>query len=293
MFKNPDIKFDVDVLINDEVHQTKPKSATMEFVDNINCNIRFGFSGTLPRDKYEKMTLCGSFGRVLFVEDIIHLQEQGYITKLKINLLKIFDTGVNKDRTILFHENTTKKFKMGSNNGIKFNDAYDAEIKHINDNYQRLYSPIVEELQDMEGNTLILFDRLEFGQNMFELTKEFIKDKNVYYIDGQTPVDEREKSRKEMENSNNNIIFGQCSILSTGINIKNLTNLVMMVSTKSFSRILQSIGRTLRLHKDKEYAQLYDISFNYKYSKKHLEERLEIYSQMYHKTPDTSKVIEV
>lgn len=128
---------------------------------------------------------------------------------------------------------------------------------------------------------------------MFELTKEFIQDKNVYYIDGQTPVDEREKSRKEMENSNNNIIFGQCSILSTGINIKNLTNLVMMVSTKSFSRILQSIGRTLRLHKDKEYAQLYDISFNYKYSKKHLDERLEIYNQMYHKTPDTTKVIKV
>ena len=66
-----------------------------------------------------------------------------------------------------------------------------------------------------------------------------------------------------------------------------------MVSTKSFSRVLQSIGRTLRLHKDKDKANLYDISFNFKYSQRHLRERLEIYRSMYGKKPDVIKEFEI
>jgi superfamily II DNA or RNA helicase len=167
------------------------------------------------------------------------------------------------------------------------------EIAYINENYQKLYSPIISEIEKLQGNTLVLFDRIEFGQNMYELTKNFLSMRNVMYIDGQTNIKERELARQTLEKNSDNILFGQCSILSTGINIKNLTNLVMMVSTKSFSRILQSIGRTLRLHKDKDVAKLYDLSFNFKYSQKHLGERLAIYKKMYKKTPDSSKIIPV
>lgn len=266
IFKNKDMLPKIDFLINDEVHQGKPNSATINFVDELDCKFKIGFSATIPRRKYEKLSLIGSFGRILYVKEITDLQNKGFISKLQINLVKIVDRKVEADRNILFNENTIRKFSTKNFNGIKFNDAYDAEINHINENYSVLYAPIIEELANLDGNTLVLFDRLEFGQNMFELAKSHSWGKSVHYIDGQTPVSEREESRAMMEKTNTNILFGQCSILSTGINIKNLTNLVLLVSTKSFSRILQSIGRTLRLHKDKDCAQLYDISFNYKYS---------------------------
>jgi superfamily II DNA or RNA helicase len=293
LFKNKDKIPNVDVLINDEVHQGKAKSATLEIVDGLNCKIKLGFSGTLPRGKYERLSLIGSFGRVLFVEDITHLQKAGYISKLEINLIKIKDKSVENDRKLTFNENSTRKFNINNPDGPRFNEAFDDEIAYINKNYEKLYAPIISELVNLEGNTLVLFDRLEFGKNMFDMAKGFSFGKGVHYIDGQTPVSERETAREVLEKSNNNILFGQCSILSTGINIKNLTNLVMMVSTKSFSRVIQSIGRTLRLHKDKDTARLFDISFNFKYSQKHLSERLQIYSSMYNKTPDTLRTIEV
>ena len=293
LFKNKDVLPKIDFLINDEVHQGKPNSATIQFVDGLDCRFKVGFSATIPRRKYERLSLVGSFGRILYVKDITELQSGGYISKLRINLVKIIDRKVASDRSILFNENSTRRFNARNFNGIKFNEAYDAEIRHINENYSVLYAPIIEELNNLDGNTLVLFDRLEFGQNMFEMAKSHSWGRSVHYIDGSTPVAEREESRAMMERSNDNVLFGQCSILSTGINIRNLTNLVLLVSTKSFSRILQSIGRTLRLHKDKDCAQLYDISFNYKYSQKHLEERLSIYRNMYGKSPDTTKVIEI
>ena len=74
--------------------------------------------------------------------------------------------------------------------------------------------------------------------------------------------------------------------MSTGINIKRLTNIVFLTSSKSFSRTIQSIGRTLRLHNSKTEAHLIDVSWKMKYSQKHLYERLKIYSDMYHKKPD-------
>lgn len=293
LFKNKDRIPKVDVLINDEVHQGKPKSATIDIVDGLDCKMKIGLSGTLPRGKYEKMSLVGSFGKVFYVKDITSLQKAGYISKLEINLIKIRDVNVGKNRSLTFNVDTTKKFNSEDPDGIRFNEAFDDEISYINKNYEKLYSPIISELVNLEGNTLVLFDRLEFGKNMFSLAKEVNSDKSVHYVDGQTPVDKRESTRTELEKTSSNILFGQCSILSTGINIKNLTNLVMMVSTKSFSRILQSIGRTLRLHKDKDTARLFDISFNFKYSQKHLRERLQIYRDMYNKTPDTSRVIDV
>ena len=81
--------------------------------------------------------------------------------------------------------------------------------------------------------------------------------------------------------------------MSTGVNIKRLTNLVFLTSSKSFVRTIQSIGRTLRLHKTKDKAHLIDLSWNTKYSQKHLEERLKIYKKMYNKKPDEVIQLEI
>ena len=291
LFKNAKMLPKIDVLIADEVHQTIADS-TRKFVENLDCDIKIGCSGTLPRTKIGKWTLMGMFGPVAYVEEITHLQKAGYISKLGITLLKVKDMAVESDRECLFNVNSSKRFDSENPEEITFNEAYITETDYIVKNYERLYRPILGELEAMEGNTLVLFDRIEFGQNMHSMCKEVSK-KNVWYLDGSTKISDREANRAEMESSSDNILFGQVSILSTGINIRNLTNLVLMVSTKSFSRVLQSIGRTLRLHKDKDKANLYDISFNFKYSQRHLRERLEIYRSMYGKKPDSIKEFEI
>lgn len=108
----------------------------------------------------------------------------------------------------------------------------------------------------------------------------------MFYIDGSIDVKEREKARDSFEQSDGNLLIAQTATFSTGINIKRLTGLVFLTSSKSFSRTIQSIGRTLRLHESKTKAHLIDVSWNFKYSHKHLNDRLAIYRSMYNKKPD-------
>ena len=118
--------------------------------------------------------------------------------------------------------------------------------------------------------------------------KEIFKDRNVHYIDGSVPVKDRLEITSKFEGSGNNVLFAEFATFSVGINIKRLTNLVFISSSKSFPRILQSVGRTLRLHDSKLESRIFDVNFNFKYSRKHLKERLEIYRSFYNKTPDES-----
>ena len=135
---------------------------------------------------------------------------------------------------------------------------------------------------------MILFDRIEFGKALFEFLKKIkFNDAQIYYIDGSVSIDEREKIRSLCESFKNVVIVAQVAVMSTGINIKNLSNLVMTGSSKSQSRTIQSIGRTLRLHGDKDHATVWDIVFNFKYSKKHYTERCGLYKKYYNRTkPD-------
>ena len=110
-------------------------------------------------------------------------------------------------------------------------------------------------------------------------------DVRVRYIDGATDVVEREKIRKTLESTNGNILFGQSSIMSTGINVKNLSRIVFISAGKAQAKIIQAIGRTLRLNaanKDKR-SELIDVEFNYKYNKRHASERKRLYKKWYNK----------
>ena len=162
LFKNEKLLPRIDVLIADEVHQTV-SGATRKFVENLDCDMKIGCSGTLPRTKIGKWTLMGMFGPVAYVEEITHLQKEGYISKLGITLLKVRDLEVENDRECLFNVNSTRKFDSENPEDITFNESYIEETNYIVRNYERLYRPILGELEKMEGNTLVLFDRLEFG----------------------------------------------------------------------------------------------------------------------------------
>lgn len=288
VFNNFDKLPEIDCLICDEVH-TLTAEVSKNLVNKINSPIKIGCSGTIPRENHKKWTLIGMFSKIIYEKDITDLQQNGYISKLKINLIQVIDKDVEKNKELLFNLQSVNKYTPNEYgySEISFNDAYNAEIEYFNNNYEKLYRPILENIQTLNGNSLILFDRIEFGKNMFDLAKEILPDKNIFYIDGNIDVKLREDIRLRIEQDTNCIIFGQSSCVSTGLNFKRLHNIIFFFSGKSFSRVIQSIGRTLRLSTDKQFANLIDISFNFKYSVKHLKERLKIYKEMYNKTkPD-------
>ncbi len=295
IFKNINKLPKVDILICDEVHQCTSES-TKEFIERLNCKIKIGCSGTIPRDKYQRWQLIGMFGRIVYTEDIIKLQESGFISKLNITLLKIIDNVVENDRNMLFHTNSLRKYRPDETgySEIEFDEAVKAEDEYFVKHYKDLYKPVFEYLFNLNTNTLILFDRIEIGKNLFEYAKElYLNKKDVFYIDGSINVKDREFARESFEKCDGNLLIAQSSIMSTGVNIKRLTNLVFLTSSKSFSRVIQSIGRTLRLHESKDAAHLIDVSFNFKYSQRHLNERLKLYKEMYNKKPDKIYTFEI
>lgn len=199
------------------------------------------------------------------------------------------------DRNILFHVDSLRKYKPDEfgNSEIAFNEAHDAEHEYYAKHYKDLYAPVLRYLDTLDENILVLFDRIDVGQNLSEYAKQTMKTKDVAYIDGSVPVDDREKIRAKLESSGNNILFAEIAVFSTGVNVKRLNHITFACNTKSFSRVLQAIGRTLRLHSLKSEAHLIDCHFNFKYATRHFDERLKIYKTSYSKTPDEFMTFEI
>ena len=294
VFKNKSKLPHFDILFADEAH-TAIAESTREFIDSLDTKVKVGCSGTLPREKYAKWQLMGMFGKTVYNVNITDLQERGFISNVSITLVKVRSKQIDSDKSLLFSLNTNIKFNKDAvdagESDVMFNDAYIAEKDYFNKWYRELYRPVFEYLISLKSNTLMLFDRIDIGTGLFEYARELYSDKNVFYIDGSVDVHEREHIRSLFEQSDGNLLIAQNAVMSTGVNIKRLTNLVFLTSSKSFVRTIQSIGRTLRLHDSKDRAHIIDLSWNTKYSQRHLAERLKIYKQMYGKRPD--EVIEL
>ena len=287
LFTNADKLPKIDILIADEAHSVAvPNSQTYKFVENLNCPIKIGCSGTLPRDSYRKWSLIGLFSRIIYTEDIVKLQNEGHLTKLQIHVLSVTDKFIENDKSIPFNIKSNVKYFEGGD--IAFNESYNAEVDYINKNCLKLYAPMIKKIEQLNGNVLILFDRIEFGHELLSTLKEWKpRNSEIYYIDGSVQIEEREKIRSTLENTNNNVLIGQSSVLATGINIKNLPNLCFTGGGKSITKCIQSIGRTLRLHENKDYSTILDCVFNFKYSRKHFKERMKMYKEFYKKeNPD-------
>lgn len=296
VFKNKNMLPDIDVLICDEVHQTLSK-ASAELITQCRAKYKVGCTGTLPSDKYQLNQLIGMFGNILFEEKITNLQDEGFISKLHITSLRITDKSVEADRSLLFHVNSTKKYiadDIGSND-MRFDDAVRAEHEYFAKWYKELYSPVLDYIANkLTGNTLVLFDKLDIGESIYEHFKETYPNINSFYNDGSTNVKERESVRAGLENAEGNVLFANVQIMSTGVSIKRLHNIVFCFSSKSKVRCIQSIGRILRLYDGKDYARLIDVSYNFKYSQRHYKERLQLYRDNYNKSkPDEIINIEI
>jgi len=259
LYKLPKKEFEgYDVVIGDEAHNFKAKSLTSIMTKLCDAKYRFGFTGTLDGTETHKWILEGLFGPSYKLSNTSDLIEQGYLAELDIKIL------------LLKHQHR------------RFN-TYNEEIEYLIGHSER--NKFIKNLSlELKGNTLVLYNRVEtHGKLIYDLinSDERVGSKKVFFIHGGIDVKEREEAREIAERENNAIIVASYGTFSTGINIKNLSNIVFASPSKSRIRNLQSIGRGLRKTNTKTKAKLYDISDDIKdnYTLGHLMERIKIYNQ--------------
>lgn len=252
---------DYNVIIGDEAHLFKSKSLIQIMTKLHHAKYRFGFTGTLDGTQTHKWVLEGLFGPSYKVTRTDELMKQGYLSQLDIQCI------------VLKHP--PQKF-----------DVYEDEIQYLISHEQR--NRFITNLTlDLKGNTLVLYSRVEtHGVILYEnINKNKQSDRKSFFIHGGVNAEERELVREITEKEKNAIIVASYGTFSTGINIKNLHNVIFASPSKSRIRNLQSIGRVLRKGKDKVKATLYDIADDCTYNSKknytlnHLIERIKIYNE--------------
>ena len=249
------------VVIGDEAHQFKSKSLISIMTKLADAKYRYGFTGTLDGTQTHKWVLEGLFGPSYKIIKTDELMKKGHVATLDINVL------------LLKHPPT------------KF-ETFEDEIQYII-NHERRNKFIRNLALDLKGNTLILFARVEgHGEPLFNLiNSNSLEQRHVFFVHGGVDTEDREKVRSITETQNNAIIIASYGTFSTGINIKNLHNVIFASPSKSRIRNLQSIGRILRKGSNKTKATLYDIaddiSFKSRknYTLNHLIERIKIYNE--------------
>ena len=259
IYKLPKTWFEkFDVVIGDEAHQFKSKSLVSIMTKLYDTKYRYGFTGTLDGTQTHKWVLEGLFGPSYKIVNTKELQEKGYLATLNIKVL------------LLKHEPTTF-------------DTYEDEVQYLITHEKR--NKFIRNLAwDLKGNTLILYSRVAtHGEVLYDIINK--DERKIFFVHGGVDVEERESVRQITEQENDAIIIASFGTFSTGINIKNLHNVIFASPSKSRIRTLQSIGRVLRKSKDKLNATLYDIADDCKkkskqnYTLNHLIERIKYYNE--------------
>jgi superfamily II DNA or RNA helicase len=248
------------VVVGDEAHQFKSKSLISIMTKLGNAKYRYGFTGTLDGTQTHKWVLEGLFGPSYKIIRTDELMEKGYLANLDIKIVLL--------------KHPPRRF-----------ENFEEETQYIIKHQQR--NNFIKNLTlDLKGNTLVLFNRVEdHGMPLYELINSSTRNKKVFFIYGGVNVEDREEVRAIAEKENNAIIVASYGTFSTGINIKNLHNIVFASPSKSRIRNLQSIGRVLRKGDNKTKATLYDLAddISYKsrknYTLNHMIERVKIYSE--------------
>ena len=249
------------VVIGDEAHQFKSKSLISIMTKLADAKYRYGFTGTLDGTQTHKWVLEGLFGPSYKIIKTDELMKKGHVATLDINVLLL--------------KHPPNKF-----------ETFEDEIQYII-NHDRRNKFIRNLALDLKGNTLILFARVEgHGEPLYNLiNSNSLEQRHVFFVHGGVDTEDREKVRSITETQNNAIIIASYGTFSTGINIKNLHNVIFASPSKSRIRNLQSIGRILRKGSNKTKATLYDIaddiSFKSRknYTLNHLIERIKIYNE--------------
>lgn len=261
IYKQPRKWFEqFDIVIGDEAHHFKAASLTNILTKMDQCAYRFGFTGTLDGTQTHKLVLEGLFGAVRKVTTTADLIEQKHLADFKIK-------GI-----VLSYPEADRKYVSG----LVYKDEIDWIVRDARRN-----NFIKNLALSLKGNTLILFQYVEKHGNV--LYSLLAGRQNVYFVSGQVEADVRENIRKIVETQEDAIIVASFGTFSTGVNIKNLHNVVFSSPSKSRTRTLQSIGRGLRKSDTKSSATLYDIADDLSWKSKknhtlgHFVERVKMY----------------
>jgi superfamily II DNA or RNA helicase len=241
---------DVQCVIVDEVHQAKAdvlkKLLTGVFA---NVPIRWGLTGTIPKEDSDKIGLTISLGQVVNKLAASELQDMGVLASCDVNILQLQDTAEYSN--------------------------YQEELTYLTTDKQRLdYMAGLIHSLSLEGNTLVLVDRIKAGQGLLERLPE-----ETVFISGSMKSKDRKDEYDEVSEANNKIIVATYGVAAVGINIPRIFNLVLVEPGKSFVRVIQSIGRGIRKAKDKDNVQIWDVTSTAKFSKRHLRERKKFYKE--------------
>lgn len=245
-----DFAEDVQCVIVDEVHQAKAdvlkKLLTGAFA---NIPIRWGLTGTIPKEDADKIGLTITLGQVVNKLAAAELQDMGVLAQCDVNVIQLQETAEYSN--------------------------YQEELTYLTTDKKRLdYMAGLISNISKSGNTLVLVDRIKAGEGLIERLPE-----DTVFISGSMKSKDRKEEYDEVSEAQNKIIIATYGVAAVGINIPRIFNLVLVEPGKSFVRVIQSIGRGIRKAQDKDSVQIWDVTSSAKFSKRHLTQRKKFYKE--------------
>lgn len=264
----------------DEAHQAKANVLTSILESLTQCEYKHGLTGTLDDIECNELTIQGLLGPKKVIVTAKEIIDAGRATNVKVNMI------------LLNHNSETcnsfKKFSyaraMAKKSKFDPTTLYESEVKFLSTHEPRL-EMLLDLIESLEGNTLVMFDRVEsYGEVLYNRFKDKRPD-STFLIVGKVDGDEREEIRLDIENYDDATIWASFGTMSTGVSINKLHNCVLISSSKSKIRVLQTIGRMMRMHSSKHDSYIYDIVDNLQqsdndkenYVMQHAQKRIEFY----------------
>ena len=240
---------DVSTIIIDEVHQAKAEVLKKLLTQNLrNAPIRWGLTGTIPKESFEFESIHASIGPVIGQVTAKELQDKGVLSNCHVNIIQMIDTVVHRD--------------------------YQSELKYLVTDDSRLeYMASVLNKIKGSGNTLILVDRISAGEKLQKLIP------GSSFVKGDVKLKDRKEAYDEINEGTNHVVIATYGVAAVGINIPRIFNLVLIEPGKSFVRVIQSIGRGVRKAKDKDFVQIWDLTSTCKFAKRPLTQRKKFYKE--------------
>jgi superfamily II DNA or RNA helicase len=239
----------VKCVIVDEVHMAKAEVLKNLLTQNLcNAPIRWGLTGTVPKEKFESEQIFASIGPVVGGIKAHELQERGVLSNCHVNVAQLID--------------------------LPEFTSYAEELKYlVTDEDRMIYISKLIKNVSLSGNTLVLVNRIDSGKFLVNEIEDSV------FISGEVKTTARKEEYDEVKTSTNKVIVATYGVAAVGINIPRIFNLVLLESGKSFTRVIQSIGRGIRKAEDKDFVQIWDITSTCKYAKRHLTERKKFYKE--------------
>ena len=241
---------DVACIMVDEVHKAKA-DVLRNLLSGVFAHvpIRWGLTGTIPKDEYEAVGCTCSLGPVTGKMSSKELQDMGVLADLDISILQLQD-------------------------GMIEFSGYAQELKWLVTDPKRIeqLSKIINGFAET-GNTLVLIDRIKTGEMLAEENTDWV------FVSGSKKQKDRQDNYDDVSEMDNKVIVATYGVAAVGINIPRIFNLILIEPGKSFVRVIQSIGRGIRKAQDKDYVNVVDITSNLKYSKRHLTKRKAFYRE--------------